>query len=76
MTIDWAALGVVAVASIAATVVFTALLSGGVRLVSQATIAANQAHRSFGIRTAGYALLGLAGLVVLFGLYLIMPALH
>ncbi|HYI57965.1 MAG TPA: hypothetical protein VEX66_07340 [Microlunatus sp.] len=76
MTIDWAALGIVAVVSIAATVVFTVLLSGGVRLVSQATVAANQAHSSAGFRTAGYALLGLAGLVVLFGLYLIIPALH
>jgi hypothetical protein len=76
MTIDWAALGIVAVVSIVATVVFTVLLSGGVRFVSQATIAANQAHSSAGIRTVGYALLGLAGLVVLFGLYLIIPALH
>jgi hypothetical protein len=29
-----------------------------------------------GIRTTGYGLLGLAGLVVLFGIYLIVPALH
>ena len=40
------------------------LLSAGIRLVSQATVEANQAHRSVGIRTTGYGLLGLAGLVV------------
>ena len=76
MTIDWAALGIVAAVSIMTTLVFTALLSGGIRLVSQATIEANQAHRSGGIRTAGYALLGIAGLVVALGLYLIVPIFH
>lgn len=94
MKIDWAALGIVAVVSIVATLVFTVLLSAGIRLVSRATVEANQSQRSgnlrgagpgrsavaarstVGIRTAGYGLLGLAGLVVLFGLYLIVPAFH
>lgn len=76
MKIDWAALGIVAVVAIVATLVFTVLLSAGIRLVSQATVQANQAHRSVGIRTTGYGLLALAGLVVLFGLYLIVPAFH
>jgi uncharacterized BrkB/YihY/UPF0761 family membrane protein len=76
MKIDWAALGIVAVVAIVATLVFTVLLSAGIRLVSQATVEANQSHRSVGIRTTGYGLLGLAGLVVLFGLYLIVPAFH
>jgi divalent metal cation (Fe/Co/Zn/Cd) transporter len=76
MTIDWAALGIVAVSAIVATLVFTVLLSAGIRLVSQATVAANQDHSSLGIRATGYGLLALAGLVVLFGLYLIVPAFH
>jgi len=76
MNIEWADLGIVAVVAIIATVVFTVLLAGGIRLVSQATVEANQAHRSVGIRTTGYGLLGLAGLVVLFGLYLIVPIFH
>jgi divalent metal cation (Fe/Co/Zn/Cd) transporter len=76
MKIDWAALGIVAVVAIVATLVFTVLLSAGIRLVSQATVEANQAHRSVGIRTTGYGLLALAGLVVLFGLYLIVPVFH
>ncbi|HVK34388.1 MAG TPA: hypothetical protein VM428_01905 [Microlunatus sp.] len=76
MKIEWDALVIVGVVAMIATVVFTVLLSAGIRLVSQATVEANQAHRSLGIRTTGYGLLGLAGLVVLFGIYLIVPALH
>lgn len=76
MKIDWAALGIVAIVSIAATLVFVALLSGGIRYISQATVATNQSQRSAGVRTAGYALIGLAGLVVLFGIYLIVPQFH
>ena len=76
MKIEWDALVIVGVVAMIATVVFTVLLSAGIRLVSQATVEANQNHRSVGIRTTGYGLLGLAGLVVLFGLYLIVPAFH
>ena len=76
MKIEWDALVIVGVVAMIATVVFTVLLSAGIRLVSQATVEANQDHRSVGIRTTGYGLLGLAGLVVLFGLYLIVPAFH
>ena len=38
MHIDWAALGVVAVVSIATSVIFTILLATGIRLVSAAKI--------------------------------------
>jgi hypothetical protein len=43
MHIDWAALGVVAVVSIAASVIFTILLASGIRLVSAAKIKSNKA---------------------------------
>lgn len=76
MTIDWAALGVVAVVSILATVVFTTLLAAGIRLVSQGLLTTDGPGGSPLTRTAGYALLGLAGLVVVFGLYLIVPIFH
>ena len=76
MKIDWAALGIVAIVSIVATLIFVALLSGGVRYVSQATVATNQGQRAAGVRTVGYALIGLSGLVVLFGLWLIVPQFH
>ena len=53
MTIDWAALGIVAVVAIAATLVFTVLLAAGIRLVSRATVETNQAQRSGAVRGAG-----------------------
>ena len=73
MKIDWAALGVVAVVSILVTLAFTILLSGGIRLVALGTAQASQPTGSQAIRFAGYALLGLAGLLVLYGIYLLMP---
>jgi hypothetical protein len=42
MHIDWAALGVVAVVSIAASVIFTILLATSIRLVSAAKIKSNE----------------------------------
>lgn len=76
MKIDWAALGIVAVVSIAMSVVFVVLLAGGIRSVSAARIRRNQGTPSAAALSAGYTLLGLAGLIVLFGLYLIIPQLH
>lgn len=73
MKIDWTALGVVAVVSIFATLAFTALLSGGIRLVAQGAAHAGQSTGAQAVKLAGYALLGLAGLLVLFGIYLLMP---
>lgn len=73
LKIDWAALGVVAIVSIFVTIAFTFLLSGGIRLVAQGTAGAGQAAASPAVKLAGYALLGLAGLLVLFGIYLLMP---
>ena len=42
MHVDWAALAIVAVVSIAASVIFTILLASGVRLVSAAKIKSNE----------------------------------
>jgi hypothetical protein len=72
--IDWAALGIVAVISVVATVLFMLLLASGIRLVSVSMAPTNNGHSSGrASRTAGIALLGCAGLLVLFGIYLIMP---
>ena len=76
MRIDWAALGVVTVVSITASVVFTILLAAGIRLVSAAKIKSNEGGSGTATVSLGYALLGIAGLLVLFGLYLIVPQLH
>ena len=76
MRIDWAALGIVSVVSISATVVFVILLAAGIRLVSAARIKANQGGSGTATLSAGYALLGLAALLVLFCIYLIVPQFH
>lgn len=76
MRIDWAALGVVAVVSIMTSVIFTILLATGIRLVSIAKIKSNEGSSGTAIVSAGYLLLGIAGLLVLFGIYLIVPQFH
>jgi hypothetical protein len=76
MHIDWAALGVVTVVSITASVIFTILLATGIRLVSAAKIKSNQGGSGTVTVSLGYVLLGVAGLLVLFGLYLIVPQFH
>ena len=76
MHIDWAALGIVTVVSIAASVIFTILLASGIRLVSVAKIKSNQGGSGSLAYSFGYVLLGLAALLVLFGIYLIVPQFH
>jgi hypothetical protein len=76
MHIDWAALGTVAVVSIVSSVIFTILLATGIRLVSAAKIKSNLGGSGTVGYSLGYALLGLAGLLVLFGIYLIIPQFH
>ena len=76
MHVDWAALAVVAVVSIAASVIFTILLASGIRLVSAAKIKSNEGGSGTRTLSLGYALLGFAGLLVLYGIYLIIPRFH
>ena len=76
MHIDWAALGIVAVVSITTSVIFTILLASGIRLVSAAKIKSNEGGYSTMILSMAYVVLGLAGLLVLFGIYLIIPRFH
>lgn len=76
MHIDWAALGIVTVVSVVATLLFVVLLAVGVRLISVARVATNQGGSATGVLSAGYAMLGCAGLLVLFCLYLIVPQFH
>jgi hypothetical protein len=76
MHIDWAALGVVAVVSIATSVIFTILLATGIRLVSAAKIKSNEGGSGAVTVSLGYVLLGIAGLLVLLGIYVIVPQFH
>jgi hypothetical protein len=76
MHIDWAALGVVAVVSIAASVIFTILLATGIRLISAAKIKSNEGGSGTATVLVGYVLIGFAALLVLFEIYLIIPHFH
>ncbi len=76
MHVDWAALGIVTVVSIAASLVFMVLLSYGVRFVSTARVNSNIGRGSAAALSLGYAFIGLAGVVVLFCIYLIVPQFH
>jgi hypothetical protein len=76
MKIDWAALGIVGVVSITATVLFVILLATSIRLLSAARIKANQGHSAAITLYAGYATLAMAGLLVLFCIWLIVPQFH
>ena len=77
MHIDWAALAIVAVVSIAASVIFNILLASGIRLVSAAKIKSNEGGSgTTTVFSLGYLSLGIAVLIVLFGIYLIVPKFH
>jgi hypothetical protein len=76
MKIDWTALALVAGVSITMTVLFVVLLSFGIRLVSSADVRAHGGQSGSASQVVGYALLGLAATLVLFGLYLIVPQFH
>jgi hypothetical protein len=68
MHIDRAALGVVTVVSITTSVIFTILLATCIRLVSAAKIKSNEGGSGTATFSMGYVLLGIAGLLVLFGI--------
>ena len=76
MHVDWGALGIVTVVSIGTAVIFTILLATGIRLISTAKIKANEGGSGTATISLGYVLLGSAGLLVLFGIYLIVPQFH
>ena len=60
---------------LSASVIFTILLASGIRLISAAKIKQNEGSGTATI-SLGYVLLGIAGLLVLFALYLIVPQFH
>jgi len=74
--IDWAALGIVAVVLVVMTLIFVVLLSYGIRFVSAARAGESVGRSGSASLTAGYALLAGSGLLVLFGLWLIVPQFH
>ena len=76
MNIDWASLGLVAITTVVAAISIVGIFSIGVSALTRAN-ARVTAGRSVGLtRIAGYACLGAAGLIALYGIYLIIPLFH
>jgi hypothetical protein len=81
MNIDWASLGLVAVTTVVAAVAIVGIFALGVMALTSgggSRVDQNGVHLqpSPAARIAGYACLGISGLLVLYGLYLIIPHFH
>lgn len=72
MNIDFAALGLVGAVTFIAAVVLVTVVSVGARLLVPGPSGAVSTSRRIG----GWAMFALAGLAVLFGLYLVIPYFH
>jgi predicted DNA repair protein MutK len=74
--IDWTALGLVSVVSLVATILVVGVAACGIRALDVAVEHEKLGRRAAALRTLGRLCIGVAGLAVLFGIYLIVPALH
>ncbi len=73
MTVDWGSLVLVSLTTVLATVGVVGVVTAGVAALSVGTGKGGTAGRRLGARAIGWVCLGVAGLLVLFGLYLIVP---
>jgi|GEM_PF-953475 hypothetical protein len=76
MTINWGALALVAVATVVAAVSIVGLFSLGVAAVTTHRRSRGGAEASSKTLVAGYACISAAGLIAVYGLYLIIPQFH
>lgn len=76
MKIEWAALGLVSVVSLFATVVVVAITAAGVNAFDTAHERAKVGESDTSQRILGYACVTAAAAAVLFGIYLIVPVFH
>lgn len=74
MKIDWASLGLVAVTTVVAAVSIVGIFALGVAALTHAPATGDRPHAL--ARMAGYGCLGVAGLIALYGIYLIIPIFH
>ncbi|HNP16032.1 MAG: hypothetical protein KF739_02400 [Cryobacterium sp.] len=75
--IEWESFVLVAVVSLVAASVIVTIASIGIRLLENATHAQKQDPRQGKVRLAvARTLFGVCGVLVLFGVYLIVPAFH
>lgn len=76
MKIDWASLAIVAMTTVAVTIAVVGIVTAGVAALTVAARGTATAGRSWWLGAAGWGCLGAAGLVVAYGLYLIVPIWH
>jgi len=76
MKIDWASLGLVAVTTVVAAVSIVGIFALGVAALTHHPAGQGTTRGSAVARAAGYACIGIAGLIALYGIYLIVPAFH
>jgi UPF0716 family protein affecting phage T7 exclusion len=74
--IDWSALGLVSVVSMTAALFVVAVAACGIRALDAAAERTKAGRPAGAQRMLGSACIGAAGLAVLYGIYLIVPALH
>lgn len=76
MTIDWSALVLVAVTTVIAAIAIVGIFSLGVVALTSGGAGTAGARPAPAARLAGYACIGVSALLVLYGLYLIIPQFH
>ncbi len=76
MTINWSALLLVAVTTVVAALAIVGVFSLGVAALTSGGARTAGGRPSPVARVAGYACIGVSGLLVLYGLYLIIPQFH
>lgn len=76
MNIDWRSLGLVSIVTIAVTVVVMAVFSFALAALKTARAQGTAGRSAVAARTAGYTGIGVTCLIVLYGLYLIIPQFH
>ena len=77
MNIDWTSLGLVSVVTVVATVLIVSVVSGGALMLDRAHARAGAGREgAAGLVALGWTAIGVAGLIVLYGLYLLIPYFH
>ena len=76
MKIDWASLGVVAVVTLAVTLVVVGIVSLGIASLVTADNRRTAGHSGSSAQAVGYVCWAVAGLILVYGLYLIIPQFH
>ena len=76
MTIDWNALLLVAVVALATTVVVVSLAAFAARLLDAGHTRQTDGANGTTMIVTAYGLMGIIGLIILFGLWLMIPYFH